>query len=198
MDVIGKTPESNYGKYGRHYILLTSEGQKTDFSNDILILDNAQEIVNAFDNEISNSDPVVSQYYLESIRACQENLCISSAICLGGASERTIDLLAEAIAKRYPQFQNIENGRTAHKVNYLLADKKRFRDIFDFVVDNSFKGDLTEKLKMEYLFRLGRNDAGHPVCVAVIERYEQVCFLVSFRKYAKTIFRAIELLDPSP
>lgn len=45
MDVI---PKSHV-----HYIHLTSDGEKSDFGNEILILDDAQESVNAFDKENS-------------------------------------------------------------------------------------------------------------------------------------------------
>jgi len=94
---------SQFNKDRTQYLMLTSVGEKTDFSNEILILDDAQEIVNAFDKEISNPDPVVSQYYLESIRACQNDLCISSIICLGVASETVIPKFRPMRTGFYPR-----------------------------------------------------------------------------------------------
>lgn len=178
-------------------LLLTSDGEKTDFTGEILILDDAQETVNSFNQEIPNPDPVVSQYYLESIRACQNDLCISSVICLGVASEKVIDLLAEAINDHITQ---TITGTAAQIVADLLKDNSLlFNQIFDPLTDKNSRNEIKHQLdRMGGIYRLNRNDAAHAIPVLEITRYEQVCHLVSFRKYAKTIFKAIELLAPNP
>lgn len=145
-----------------------------------------------------SSDPVVSQYYLESIRACQSNLCVSSTICLGVASEKVIELLAEAI-NDYTKYSI--TGTAGQIVAKLLKDESLlFNQIFDLITDRAFKkNELKYQLdKMADIYRLNRNDAAHPISVLEITRYEQVCLLLSFRRYAKTIFKAIELLDSNP
>ena len=81
-------------------VLLTLVGEGSDFADGIMILiDDAQEIVHKIREEIPNLDDVVEQYYLESLRTCQEGCYIASVICLGAASERAINCLADAIIK---------------------------------------------------------------------------------------------------
>ena len=79
---------------------LTSAGEKSDFHDGILILiDDAHEIVNSLKEELPKLDPVVEQYYLESLRTCQEGFYISSVICLGAASERADKLFGRSSGK---------------------------------------------------------------------------------------------------
>lgn len=177
-----------------HRLCLTSVGKRSGLSDEIIILiDGAQEIVNLLKEEISELDPIVEQYYLESLRACQEGLYISSVICLGAASERAVDCLKEAIVKYDPQHKTLEKKRTSDSVKYILANIKQ---IFDPVVDLQLRDDLKEQLDLaEKIYRLNRNEAGHPRSISMnITRCEQENYLSSFRRYAVTIFRAIEML----
>jgi hypothetical protein len=59
---------------------------------------------------------------------------------------------------------------------------------------------VKEQLEMmEKIYRINRNDAGHPKSVPMnIERCEQENYLNSFRRYAITIFKAIDLLNSTP
>ena len=92
-----------FGSTSADAVCLTSVGEKSDFDEGILILiDDACEVVQALKQNICNLDPVVEQYYLESLRTCQNGAYISSVICLGAASERTINCLAEAVVQCNP------------------------------------------------------------------------------------------------
>ena len=96
-------------------VCFTSVGAKTDFDNEILILiDDAYEVVKSLKVKIPNLDSVVEQYYLESLRTCQNGSYISSVIGLGAASERTINCLAEVVVRRMPGHarKEIEGKRT--------------------------------------------------------------------------------------
>ena len=87
-------------------VYLTSIGVKSDFDDEILLLvDKPEAIVGALEQKIGTLDDVVRQYYLESIRANQEGLYISSVICLGAASERAIHWLAESIASNSEKYR---------------------------------------------------------------------------------------------
>jgi hypothetical protein len=176
-------------------ICLSSVGEKSNFHEGILILvDSAQEIVDFLKKEVLNLDPVVEQYYLESLHACQDGLYISSVICLGAASERAIDCLGEAVIKYDLQHKKgIENKYTSNVAEYVANNIKQ---IFDRDINGHFIEELKSKLKgISVIYRLNRNDAGHPAQISMdIGRDEQECYLNQFRRYVVTIFKAIEML----
>jgi hypothetical protein len=179
-------------------ICLSSVGEKSNFHEGIFILvDSAQEIVDFLKKEVPNLDSVVEQYYLESLRACQEGLYISSVICLGSASERAIDCLGEAVVKYDSQYtKEIENKYTSNVAEYIANSIKQiFSSIKD--TDGHFIEELKNKLKgISVIYRLNRNDAGHPAQISMdIGRDEQECYLNQFRRYVVTIFKAIEIMD---
>ena len=108
----------------RSCICLTSVGEKSDVDgDDLLLLDNPEEIVTALEQKIGTLDDIVRQYYLESLRAYQEELYISSVICLGFASERVIHWLAETIEANFQNYQTKiqtkKNGPIAELIKYL-------------------------------------------------------------------------------
>ena len=102
------------GRSNKFIIRLTSIGMKSDFDGEILLLvDQPEEIVGALEQKVGSLDPVVRQYYIESLRAFQEGLYISSVICLGAASERAIHWLAETIESYSEKYQEeIEKTKT--------------------------------------------------------------------------------------
>jgi hypothetical protein len=158
----------------------------------IILIDDAQEIVNSLKKEILNLDPVVEQYYLESLRACQEGLYISSVICLGAASKRAIDCLKEAIVRYDSTHNKLKNKRISESIKYILDNIT----LFDPVVELQLRNDLKEQLDLvEKIFRLNRNEAGHPRTISMsITRCEQENYLNSFRRYVTTIFKVISKL----
>ena len=57
----------------RFIVYLTSIGVKSDIDDEILLLvDKPEEIIDALEQKVGSLDPVVRQYYLESLRAYQE------------------------------------------------------------------------------------------------------------------------------
>ena len=174
----------------------TSVGKESDFHDGILILiDDAKKIVDSLTKEVPKLDNVVKQYYLQSLRACQEGLYIASVICLGAASERAVNCLAEAVINHDPKYKNdIEQLRYISKVIDYLSDK--IREIFGSITDNQFMNELREKLKgIGHIYRRNRNEAGHPDAIPMdIARDEQENYLNSFRRYAITVFKAIDML----
>jgi hypothetical protein len=160
----------------------------------IILIDDAQEIVNSLKEEIHNLDPVVEQYYLESLRTCQECLYFSSVICLGAASERAIDCLKEAIIKYDSTKHNkLKNKRISESVKYILDNIK----LLDPVIELQLRDDLKDQLDLvEKIYRLNRNEAGHPRTIPMnITRCEQENYLNSFRRYVTTIFKVISRLS---
>ena len=176
---------------------LTSVGEKSDFHDGILILiDDAHEVVNSVKEKIPNLDPVVEQYYLESLRTCQEGFYISSVICLGAASERAINCLAEAVIKRDASYQaDIDSQRSISALTRYFS--QNVNQIFKSITDPTFRSELRDKLEgMARIYRLNRNDAGHPNSLPQDwQRDEQESSLNQFRRYVLTVFKAIDILS---
>lgn len=193
MDVIGSGINAPWETW------LTSVGQESDFHDGILILiDAPQQIVNAIKMEVPNLDPVVEQYYLESLRACQEDINISSVICLGAASERAINCLAEAVKQHAPQYQSdIDNCNSIAPLVRVLLDKSKniINQVFIPLADRGFASQLKDKLEgIARIYRINRNEAGHPTTIQNWNREEQQGNLSQFRAYVKTIFKAIDYI----
>ena len=181
----------------RFAVHLTSIGMKSNFDDEILLLvDKPQKIVDALEQEIGTLDNVVRQYYLESLRAYQEELYISSVICLGAASERAIHWLAESVKDYCPTVhqKNIEN-----KLNGNISDLTKY--LSDTIIpnifgnDKKFAGELKNRLDgLATVYRENRNDAGHPTRIVNKSwlREDQDRLLIYFRRYITTICKAIE------
>ena len=180
--------------YNKFIIYLTSIGAKSDFDDEVLLLvDKPEEIVGALEQKVGSLDEVVRQYYLESLRAYQEGLYISSVICLGAASERAIHWLAESIESYSEQYQaKIEsrrNGNIFRLTEYL--SNTVIPNIFG--TDRKFEEELKDRLNgLGKLCRENRNEAGHPQTIdqSWLEEDQEI-LLIHFRRYITTICEAI-------
>lgn len=184
------------GDRDKFMVHLTSAGIKSDYDYAVLLVDRAEEIVGALEQKIGNLDPVVRQYYLESLRAFQEGLYISSVICLGAASERAIHWLAESIESHSDWYQAPMKKGGHWLISNLTDDlvKKVIPQVF--ATDKKFQNRLKRRLNgMGDLYRENRNEAGHPETLNQSwSREDQEGLLGSFRAYITTICNAIERL----
>ena len=179
-------------------VCLTSVGQKSDFHDGILILiDDAQEIVNAVKEKAPNLDQNVEKYYLESLRACQGGHYLSSVMSLGAASERAIHCLADAVVKHNENIKKIieKNKGNVSALTRWLGEN--VNQIFKSISEPTFRSELRDKLEgVARIYRLNRNEASHPDDgLHDWQRNEQECYLNQFRRYVYTIFRAIDILE---
>ena len=195
--VVKDSPEQ-LGSFGKNYfsVFLTTIGEKTSIDGKVIILiDKPEESARALERKVGALDPVVKQYYLESLRAFQEGLCISSVICLGAASERAIHWLAESIEFYSKQYQ----GKFKAKRN--MPDLIKY--LSDTVIPNIFGADknFADELKKRLnglgnLYRENRNEAGHPQTIDQSWLGEdQEYLLIQFRRYITTICEAIGRLN---
>ena len=133
-------------------------------------------------------DEVVRHYYLESIRANQEELYISSVICLGAASERSIHWLAEAI-ESYSEKYRAQIEKRRYEISRLIEY------LSNSVIPHLFEDsdELKDRLdRLAGIYRENRNEAGHPKTVDQSWSTEDQRLLLSeFRKYITTICKAI-------
>ena len=195
--VVRNVPERGRGGNRDQFIVyLTSIGINSDVDGvGRLLVDKPEEIVSELEERVGVLDPVVRQYYLESIRACQAGLDILSVLGLGVASERAIHWLAESIGSYSENYQKqIDEKRNISELTQYLS-----RVIFN-VFDNEkgFAKELKELLdELGQLYRKNRNDVGHP------EAVEQTSWLGQgqagrldlFRRYIVTICDAIKRLE---
>jgi len=179
----------------KYYIFLTSVGIKSRIDDEVIILvDKPEEIVGTLEQRVSWAlDPVVRQYYIESLRAYQKGLYISSVICLGAASERAIHWLAESIESYYKQYQGkFKAKRNMPDLIKYLSDTV-IPNIFGAQADRNFADELKKRLNgLGNLYRENRNEAGHPQTVEQSWlREDQEYLLIQFRRYITTICEAI-------
>ena len=184
------------GNQDKFMVHLTSAGIKSKIDDAVfLLVDKPEKTVGALEERVGNLDPVVRQYYVESLRAHQEELYISSVICLGAASERAIHWLAESIASSSPRYQGkLDKKRNISDLIKYLADSV-IPNIFGN--DKTFARELKELLdELGNLYRKNRNDAGHPKTVEQISWLGegQAARLDLFRRYITTICESIERL----
>ena len=194
--VVRNIPE--YGRGGNEHqfiVYLTSIGINSKIDDEaILLVDKPEETVGKIEAKVGVLDDVVRQYYIESLRAYQERLYISSVICLGAASERAIHWLAESIEPYSgPDQAGIKKRRKGN-----IADLIKY--LSDPVIPNTFATDptLAEELKKRLngladVYRENRNDAGHPRTVDQPSWLgeDQEVLLLQFRRYIATICKAI-------
>ena len=165
--VVRNIPHRNRGGHNDQFVVyLTSVGIKSNIDDEILLLvDKPAEIVRALEQKVGALDDIVKQYYLESLRAYQAELYISSVIDLGVASERAILWLAESIESSYPKYQQPIQKRKRN-----ISDLTKYlsgsilSDIFPN--DATFEKELRKRLVLlGDLYRENRNDRGHPKTV---------------------------------
>lgn len=186
-------PARSFREEENFIVHLTSIGMKSECEEIVLLVDSAQEVVNALEQKIGRLDDVVRQYYLESLRAYQEGLYISSVICLGAASERAIHWLAEAIETNFQNYQTKiqakRNGQIAALTKYLSDTV--IPNIPNF--DKKFADELRKRLGgLAGVYRENRNEAGHPTTVEQSWlKDDQEILLLHFRRYITTISTAI-------
>ena len=183
--------------YIEFMVYLTSTGMKSDFDGGILLLaDKPQDVVDKLEWRVGVLDDVVKQYYLESLRAYQEGLYISSVICLGAASERAIHWLAESIESYSGQYQAKIEARRSGNIFRLTEYLSNTVIPSIFGADKKFEEELKDRLNgLGKLYRENRNEAGHPHTINQSWLGEdQEILLIHFRRYITTICEAIERL----
>ncbi len=193
--VVRNIPEEGRGGYKDQFtVYLTSIGIKSNIDDEVILLvDKPEEIVRALEEKTGDLDEVVRQYYLESLRAYQAGLYISSVICLGAASERAIHWLAELIEFHFKQYQGkFKARRNMPDLIKYLSDSV-IPNIFGADADKNFADELKKRLNgLGNLYRENRNEAGHPQTIDQSWLGEdQEYLLIQFRRYITTICEAI-------
>ena len=190
-------PLDTKGAKNSYMVYLASIGIKSDFHDDVLLLvDKPEEIVREVEQKVGGLDDIVRQYYLESLRAYQQGLCISSVICLGAASEGAIHWLAESIESYSEKYRGKIETKRRGNISDLTEYLSHSVIPSIFGADTKFEGELKDRLNgLGKLYRENRNEAGHPKSVDQSWLGEdQEILLIHFRRYITTIGEAIKRL----
>ena len=193
--MVRNIPGQLRGGYKDQFVVyLTSIGIKSNIDDEVILLvDKPEEIVGALEQKVGDLDEVVRQYYLESLRAYQEGLYISSVICLGAASERAIHWLAETIESYSEKYQEEIEKRRNGNISRLTEYLSNTVIPNTFVEGKDFARELKDLLDgLGNLYRENRNEAGHPKTIyqSWLEE-DQGRLLIYFRRYITTICEAI-------
>ena len=182
-------------------LFLTNVGQQSVVEDDIVLLvDDAETIVQSVRDEVSNLDSTVADFYRESIRACQEGLLLSSCMSLGAASECAIHKLADALAVYAQQHKNAIEGKWRRKNmkdkidtlwNWIHEVEKN-----DYPNEPCFK-DLRSKLDaLAHWYRITRNETGHADREAILPTQKEIELSIhQFRRYVINIFQIVYLFQ---
>ena len=178
-------------------VQLTSDGETANFDDEMPIqIDDAQEVVNFLKEKTPNLDSIVEQYYLESVQTYNLGYYTSSVLCLGIASERAILCLADAVIAHDDRCQKDINSKKRHISELTRYLSKTVKSISEAMEGSFLLPDLGGKLEgMASIYRINRNEAGHPKLLQNWQKSEQESHLKAFDRYVQTLFKAIEILE---
>lgn len=140
-------------------------------------------------------DDIISTYVCESLSTFLGAYYLASAVMLGVASERCIDLLIEAYLNAIANASRKEGFK--RKVNKAgRGIKVRFDTLRNELIALNLPTQLKDALDIQLsgiftLIRYGRNDAGHPTGRKV-DRDEAHGNLLLFPQYLKRVYELID------
>jgi len=174
--------------YEPYHLWITDYGIKCLNENMEFIYDPVG-FIERLKSKVPDFDPIAMLYFIECVIAFNQELILSSTVCLGACSEKIIlSLIEEYINSTY-------GDRFKDKIANKKTINEKFNEFYDSVIGNK---DLykTELLEIEdYLEKVSivfknikenRNDAGHPTGKS-FDKDELENFIRLFIKYAETI-----------
>ena len=171
------SPDHTQGPDG-NWLRLTSYGRsQLELDYKPVFLDPVATI-QEIEESIPNMDSIALDYFRESLWAIKKRLYLSATVTMGCASERSILLLIEAILDHY-------NDKTLiSKFSKSYGIKKKFDLLIKTIKEKDLKNEVLSKYQsdndkideinrlfvdfnthldqMFSIYRINRNDAGHP------------------------------------
>lgn len=149
------------------------------------------------------ADPVITAYLEEAVRAFYNDLPLSAAVMLGGASEKTLLLLHDAVENAIA-----DNGKKqAFQKSYRWTIHSKYAAIRDLLDQMDAVGNLTKELAgysksglpgAFELIRRQRNEAGHPELNTGISRDTVFLNLRVFTEYVRVVYEFIDFFGREP
>jgi len=150
------------------------------------------------------------KYFKEALWAIQKNLYLSAAVTMGCASECSIIALIDAVMEYYSDTDLDSKFNNENKIKpkfellkNTIRDKKLKKDLLQKFEHDKDKHDDLSKLFIDFetmlemmfhIYRINRNEAGHPTGVEYdkdIARSQAAMF----RKYCKIIYGMIGYIN---
>lgn len=155
---------------------------------------------------IPNIDPIALEYFEEALWAIKKKLFLSATITMGGASESSILSLIDAVIDYYEDTTLTasfnKNDKIKPKFDLLLMtikDRNLKKDLLSIFNADRVKCEIIKEIfinvettlrRMFDIYRINRNDAGHPKDMGSdpdITRSEAAMF----RKFCKIVYGLI-------
>jgi hypothetical protein len=149
---------------------------------------------NRLKEKVPDLDPIVLTYLREALHTFRAGCDLSSAVCLGCASERVFDVLLEAYAETLsePDQKKFEK-KTEDKPIKARYDEfmKEYEDKVKKNIDRELRSSLGTYLGgLFQVIRNQRNDAGHPTGEK-IEREQLYATITAFPAQLEMMYRLI-------
>ena len=184
---IGPDPDQSSGDWFKGWLRITSYG-KTQLGlieNDCypVFLD-PKSTIQELQKTIPHIDPLALRYFEEALWAIKKHLFLSATITMGGASEASILSLIDAVIDYYGDttlnaaFDR--NDKIKPKFDLLLStmkDRNLKKDLLAVFNSDRGKCDNIREIfinvetilrRMFDIYRINRNDAGHPTDMGLI------------------------------
>jgi hypothetical protein len=159
---------------------------------------------------IPNIDNITINYLRESIEAFTQELMLSATVALGAASERAILELLDSycnfkndpsVTQRFEETCSIKGKYELLKEQFKMDNLRRTlpqmlgsKGIVTSDLDRHFVEFETIVDNLFHIYRINRNDAGHPIGVEM-DKNSLRCNIAAFKRYAETIFALKYALD---
>lgn len=136
-------------------------------------------------------DQILVVYLAEALKTFRVGCCFATAVMLGVAAERMVDLLADALLRAPACPANF--GKRLKKAGWKL--KERVDVLRDALLSLDLPPHLREGLDIDFsgilnMIRRSRNEAGHPTGVSIDQDTALACLLV-FRNYCLRVYQLI-------
>lgn len=147
------------------YVTITGYGKKCYESGETVPID-SEGFLDSL--ELSDKDEIIRLYVHEAVSCFSRKIYLASAVMVGCAAERTIDVLVNGFESQLPSsLQAVYQTEVLSKNKF----KAKLEAFLQFLDTNNLKQSLSraEKEKIEGLFpaliqsiRITRNETGHP------------------------------------
>lgn len=200
-DYVDRQTRYELSPYGK----LVSEKIEEDF----IVLDPSSTI-EKLKNTVPNIDAIAVMYYEESVKAYKADLLLAATVTLGASAERSILLLIDGFNK-FTKDTNIEkkfDDAKSIKTKYDLLkqfynDKKVGKQLKSLQSSRKTKVNNLDSILIDFettldnmfnIYRINRNDAGHPTGKAM-EKDVVRANLAMFKRFAQTVYGMIDALE---
>lgn len=166
--------------------------------------------ISSLKSEISNIDSIALKYFEESLWAIKKHLFLSAVVTMGCASECSILLLIDTMLDYYDDadlrtnFRKFDRIKPRYELFKKTIEKSGLKkELLSLFESNQNKYDDLKHLFIDFetfldrmfqIYRINRNDAGHPSGIEFDQDITR-CEAAMFRRYCKIIYGLIAYMN---